>query len=65
MANKIQTIMRTAAMIYAEEQSVSTIKSVKRRFVNAVLVNADNTPQTIENIITILQSDYELVLQEK
>ena len=65
MANRIQTIMRTAAMIYAEEQSVSTIKSVKRRFVNAVLVNADNTPQTIENIITILQSDYELVLQEK
>lgn len=65
MANKIQTIMRIAAMIYAEEQSASTIKSVRRRFVNAVFINADNTPQTIENIITALQDDYELVLQEK
>lgn len=65
MANKIQTIMRTAAMIYAQEQSASTIKSVKRRFVNAVLVNADNTPHTIERIITALQKDFELVIQEK
>ena len=33
MANKIQTIMRTAAMIYAEDQSIQTVKSVRRRFV--------------------------------
>lgn len=65
MANKIQTIMRTAAMIYAEDQSTQTVKSVRRRFVDAVLVNANNTPHTIEQIITSLQKDYEIVVQEK
>lgn len=65
MANKIQTIMRTAAMIYAEEQSIQTVKSVRRRFVDAVLVNSDNVPSTVEQIITLLQKDYELVVQEK
>ncbi|MCR5036224.1 MAG: hypothetical protein K6A73_02755 [Bacteroidales bacterium] len=65
MANKIQTIMRTAAMIYAEDQSINTVKSVRRRFVDAVLVNTNNTPHTIEQIITSLQKDYEIVVQEK
>lgn len=65
MANKIQTIMRTAAMIYAEDQSIQTVKSVRRRFVDAVLVNSDNVPHTIEQIITSLQKDYEIVVQEK
>lgn len=65
MANKIQTIMRTAAMIYAEDQSIQTVKSVRRRFVDAVLVNSDNSPCTIEQIIISLQKDYEIVVQEK
>lgn len=65
MANKIQTIMRTAAMIYAEDQSIQTVKTVRRRFVDAVLVNADNTPHMVEQIITSLQKDYEIVVQEK
>lgn len=65
MANKIQTIMRTAAMIYAEDQSINTVKSVRRRFVDALLVNTNNTPHTIEQIITSLQKDYEIVVQEK
>ena len=57
--------MRTAAMIYAEDQSIQTVKTVRRRFVDAVLVNADNTPHTVEQIITSLQKDYEIVVQEK
>lgn len=65
MANKIQTIMRTAAMIYAEDQSIQTVKSVRRRFVDAVLVNSDNIPHTVEQIITSLQKDHEIVVQEK
>ena len=65
MANKIQTIMRTAAMIYAEDQSIQTVKSVRRRFVDAVFVNSDNTPLTVEQIISLLQKEYELVVQEK
>ena len=64
MANRIQTIIRTAAMIYAEDQSLQTVKSVRRRFIDAVLVNADNTPQTIENIISLLQENHKLVVQE-
>ena len=65
MANKIQTIMRTAAMIYAEDQSIQTVKSVRRRFVDAVLVNSDNVPHTVEQIIISLQKDHEIVVQEK
>jgi len=64
MANRIQTIIRTAAMIYAEDQSLQTVKSVRRKFIDAVLVNADNTPQTIENIISLLQENHKLVVQE-
>lgn len=64
MANSIQTIIRTAAMIYAEDQSLQTVKSVRRRFIDAVLVNAENAPQTIESIISLLQKDHELVVQE-
>lgn len=64
MANRIQTIIRTAAMIYAEDQSLQTVKSVRRRFIDAVLVNVDNTPQTIENIISLLQENHKLVVQE-
>ena len=64
MANRIQTIIRTAAMIYAEDQSLHTVKSVRRRFIDAVLVNVDNTPQTIENIISLLQENHKLVVQE-
>lgn len=52
-------------MIYAEDQSIHTVKSVRRRFVDAVLVNIDNAPQTVEQIITLLQKDYEIVVQEK
>ena len=65
MPNKIQTIMRTAAIIYAEDQSIQSVKSVRRRFIDAVLVNTDNSPLTTESIITSLQKDYELVVQEK
>lgn len=64
MANKIQTVMRTAAMIYAEEQSATTVKSVKRHFIDAALTDKDNTPDTIENIISFLEKEYELVIQE-
>lgn len=64
MANRIQTIIRTAAMIYAEDQSLQTVKSVRRRFIDAVLVNVDNTPQTIDNIISLLQENHKLVVQE-
>jgi len=65
MSYKIQTITRTAAMIYAEDQSSRTSKSVKRAFVDAVLVNTDNQPCKIDKIVTKLQEDYELVFQEK
>ena len=56
--------MRTAAMIYAEEQSATTVKSVKRHFIDAALTDKDNTPDTIENIISFLEKEYELVIQE-
>lgn len=65
MANKIQTIMRTAAMIYAEDQSIQTVKSVRRRFVDALFVNSDNAPLRVDQIIPLLQKDYEIVVQEK
>lgn len=64
MANRIQTIIRTAAMIYAEDQSLQTVKSVRRKFIDAVLVNYDNTPQSIEDIISLLQENHKLVVQE-
>lgn len=65
MANSIQTITRTAAMIYAEDQSSRTIKSVRRTFVDALLVNSNNEPKTIEEITSLLLTEYELVFQEK
>ena len=52
-------------MIYAEDQSIQTVKSVRRRFVDALFVNSDNTPLKVDQIISLLQKDYELVVQEK
>lgn len=65
MANSIQTIMRTSAMIYAEQQqSTRSKKSVERVFIEAVLVGVDNKPLDVEQIITALQDEYSLTYQE-
>lgn len=64
MPNSIQTVIRTAAIIFAEDQSLQTVKTVRRRFIDAVLVNSDNNPLTVESIITLLQRNHELVVQE-
>lgn len=60
----IQTIMRTSAIIYAEESSARSSKTVKRHFVEAALVSVENQPQTVEQLISSLQSLFELVIIE-
>lgn len=60
----IQTIMRTSAIIYAEESSARNSKTVKRHFVEATLVSAENNPLTVEQVIASLQTLYELVILE-
>lgn len=64
MPSSIQTIMRTSAMIYAENQPARSCKTVKRYFTEAVIANAGNNQLSIEDIITKLQNEFELVLQE-
>lgn len=60
----IQTIMRTSAIIYAEESSARSSKTVKRHFVEAALVSVENQPQTVEQLISSLQALFELVIIE-
>lgn len=62
--NSIKTIMRTSAMIFAEEQSPGSSKAVKRHFVEAVFANMDNQSLTLETVITKLQTDFELTFLE-
>ena len=65
MANSIQTIMRMSAVIYADQQQTTrSAKTVERIFIEAVLVNAKNTPLTIEQILMALQEDFSLTYQE-
>lgn len=65
MANSIQTIMRTSAMIYAEQQqSTRSKKTVERVFIEAILVSANNQPLDIEQILTVLQEEYSLTYQD-
>ncbi len=65
MANSIQTIMRTSAMIYAEQQqSTRSKKTVERVFLESVLVGVDNRPLNVEQILNALQEDFSLTYQD-
>lgn len=64
MANNIQTIIRTAAMIYADDQAVRSSRTVKRNYCESILVNNDNKPLTVEQIIIALSDNYDLVLTD-
>ena len=65
MANSIQTIMRTSAMIYAEhQQSTRSKKTVERVFIESVLVGVDNRPLNVEQILNALQEDFSLTYQD-
>ena len=65
MANSIQTIMRTSAMIYAEQQqSTRSKKTVERVFIEAVFVGVDNQPLDVEQVLTALQDEYSLTYQD-
>lgn len=65
MANSLQTIMRMSAVMYADQhQTTRSAKTVERTFIEAVLVAANNTPLSVEQIITALQEDFSLTYQE-
>lgn len=62
---EIQTIIRTAAMMYADDNQVKSKDSVCRTFIDAAFVSRDNAMMTMEEILSVLEKDFEIIYQER
>jgi hypothetical protein len=60
-----KSIIRTAAIMYADETQVVNIKTIHRKVIESVFVDNENKPMTVHNIIDFIQSKLELVFTEE
>lgn len=58
MASNIRTIIRTAAIIFAEDQDLGSSKSGKRRFIDAAFFYGENKPMKVVEIIQVLKEQF-------
>ena len=61
----IRSITRTAAIIYADEQLTRKTETIKRRFVESVFINNNNSLLTIAELITNIEEDMGLLFSEE
>lgn len=57
---EIKTITRTSAIVYADNISQRKTSTIRRKFVEAIFVQNDNTPLTIQNIGIALEEKLNL-----
>jgi hypothetical protein len=60
-----KSIIRTAAIMYADETQVVNIKTIHRKVIESVFVDNDNKPMSVHNIIDHIQSKLKLVFTEE
>lgn len=60
-----KSIIRIAAVMYADESQVVNIKTIYRKLVESVFVETDNKPLTVHNIIDFIHNKLKLVFTEE
>lgn len=60
-----KSIIRTAAIMYADETQIVNIKTIHRKVIESVFIDNNNEPLTVHNIIDFIQSKLELVFTEE
>lgn len=56
----IKTIIRTSAIIYAEESKIISTKTIQRKFVESVFIDNNNKPLVIDNLISEIEKTFNL-----
>lgn len=60
-----QSLIRSSAVIYADNISSRKTETIKKKFIEAVFANNDNAPLTIDEIASALLTDFELVFGDQ
>jgi len=56
----LKTIIRTSAIIYADETSSVSTKTIQRKFIEAVFIDNENNPLSINNLLTEIEKKFNL-----
>jgi hypothetical protein len=62
---EIKTLIRTSAIIYADEINSKTTNTIRRKFVESILVFNDNKPLHLDALINEIESNFKLTFSEK
>jgi hypothetical protein len=62
---EIQTLIRTSAIIYADEINTKTTNTIRRKFVESVFVFNDNKPLNTDALIYDIENKFKLTFSEK
>ena len=60
----IRSITRTATVIYADSMSNRTTNTIKRKFVESVFVNNNNTLLTLSELVNTIEETMGLMFSE-
>lgn len=60
----IRSITRTATVIYADSMSNRTTNTIKRKFVESVFVNNNNTLLTLSELVNTIEEKMGLMFSE-
>lgn len=56
----LKTIIRTSAIIYADETSSVSTKTIQRKFIEAVFIENENKPLSINNLLSEIEKKFSL-----
>ena len=62
---EIKTLIRTSAIIYADEVNSKTTNTIKRKFVESIFVLNDNKPLSIDSLINDIENFFKLAFSDK
>ena len=60
----IQTLIRTSAILYADEFNLKTTITIRRKFVESVFVSNDNKPLNTDSLINEIENNFKLTFSE-
>ena len=56
----LKTIIRTSAIIYADETTSVSTKTIQRKFIEAVFIENENKPLSINNLLSEIEKKFNL-----
>jgi len=60
----LQTLIRSSAIIYADEFNQKTTITIRRKFVESVFMNNDNKPLNINSLVDEIENSFKLTFSE-